>query len=154
MSIIRTEITIEGIGEAREFLGKVKDSIKDLRDVLEPIAGYLLPFYKDAVFETEGQVIGESWAELSYPYRSRKAGKYPGRGILQASGSMRNSMQIQTSDEFIRLFIPDAIEYAKYHQEGTSKMPQRVILKLDDERFNVVREMMASGISKKIKKLA
>lgn len=151
MTFLRADIKIEGVDETTDSLKRMKKALQNLRDVLQPVGDFLLFFYKSAVFETEGQVIGESWADLSQPYRSRKADRFPGRGILEATGTMRSSLDVQTTDDFIRVFNP--IEYAKYHQFGTGKMPQRVMLKLDKERADSVSSMISKGIRKRLKRV-
>lgn len=151
MSVLKAKITIEGVDETVDSLERMQKALVDLRDVLQPVGDFLLNFYKNAVFETEGQIIGESWQKLSPEYRSRKSEKFPGRGILEASGTLREAFDVQTTDSFIRIFNPTP--YAKWHQFGGRKMPQRVMLKLDKTRADEVSSLVSKGIRKKLGKV-
>jgi len=88
--------------------------------------------FSNDVFETEGAAIGEHWQPLSPTYGSQKAKRYPGKGILEKTGTMRNG--------FLTLVRPDMaqvwnqVEYFKYHQSNAprTRLPRRVMMALDE----------------------
>lgn len=90
-------------------------------------------------FDTEGAASGRAWAPLSARYAAWKAKHYPGNRILVRTGRLRmaatgssNELEVRKSQrEFLwRLLVP----YARYHQGGTSRMPQRRPVDLSDAR--------------------
>lgn len=90
-------------------------------------------------FDSEGKQSGRPWAPLSPRYAAWKAKHYPGNGILVRTGRLRiaatgtgGELEVRKSQrEFLwRLLVP----YAKYHQGGTSRMPQRRPVDLSDTR--------------------
>ncbi len=80
-------------------------------------------------FATEGAWGGEPWAPLSPGYALAKAGRFPGRGILYATGQLRraaSSPQRQATADSLTLRIVDF--KAGWHQDGTTRMPARPII--------------------------
>jgi phage gpG-like protein len=123
--------TIEGVTQLSRNLLILASRVKDWTPAFEATAYELKNLFSGEVFDTEGSVIEESWAPLSKAYAYRKAQKYPGKGILEATGKMRNG--------FMTLWRPDMaavwneVEYFKYHQSNqprTSNLPRRVMMKL------------------------
>ena len=74
------------------------------------------------------------WARLSEPYASWKAQHYPGKTILRLTddyyraatqlGSTKNYQQ--STNDSLEFGVRD-IEYARFHEEGTSRMPARPV---------------------------
>lgn len=105
-----------------------------LRNLEKPLAGFgnyfLVETEKQFVTETDPE--GNKWADLapSTLAQKRRLG-YPD-DILTRTGKMRKSAIAIASAK--TLVITMRSEYAIYHQEGTSKMPQRKILGMNDKR--------------------
>lgn len=144
------EIVIKGDGDVLKLMGKLEHVLGHMKPVLEPVGEYLQKFYSGDVFTTEGQIIGETWAGLKESTVRQKVKKYPGRGILEASGSMMKSFDVQTTDTFMKLW--NKADYAHWHQTGTKRMSQRMILKLDKNRADKVTEMVAHGVARELQK--
>lgn len=94
------------------------------------------------IFEAEerrqfdGQGAGPSggWAQLSADYAAWKEKKHPGNPILVLEDRMRQALtsssspfaqRVASGDEFE--FGTHGLEYASYHQLGTTKMPARPV---------------------------
>ena len=132
--------TIEGETQLSRNLLLLAARVKDWTPAFAETAYELKSLFSGDVFNTEGSVIDEQWAPLSKAYAYRKAQKYPGKGILEATGKMRNS--------FMTLWRPDMAAvwneatYFKYHQSNQPRhvLPRRVMMKLAEaQRVQVVR---------------
>ncbi len=82
-------------------------------------------------FAASGLPVG-GWAPLDQKYSAWKSVNFPGRPILEATGNLKNSLvRLDGPTNKIRLksaeFGTD-VEYAKFHQYGTSKMAKRQIV--------------------------
>ena len=80
-------------------------------------------------FTTQG-ASGASgkWLPLSAQYKIAKQKKYPGRTILERTGRLRASLQVETGDSAIEkhpmsLFFGTTVPYAQYHQDGPRRRP-------------------------------
>jgi len=137
-------ISIQGLNEAEALVGKVKKAVSELDSWLTDVGGYLKDFFENSVFESEGSVYGNVWSSLSPSYMAEKSVLYPGRGILEASGNMRHSFEAMSGSDF--LTITNTSPLALYHQTGTYKMPQRIIMQLDDTRISKIVDMLKDHI--------
>lgn len=122
--------TIEGEKQISRNLLLLAGRVKDWTPAFAETAYELKNIFSGPVFDSEGGVIDEHWAPLSKAYAYRKAKKFPGKGILEATGKMRSG--------FLTLWRPDMAavwnetEYFKYHQSNAprAKLPRRVMMKL------------------------
>lgn len=86
-------------------------------------------------FETQGAYLqgGTEWAPLSVEYAKRKPPPPAPFGILYRSGDLYRSLANE-GGKHIKLIAPQeaaygsSVEYGRYHQSGTEKMPQRKII--------------------------
>lgn len=100
-------------------------------------------------FESEGSFGGEPWAPLAEStLRSKAARGYGDQGILVASGRLRASLTQETAPDAIRQITPtfmrwgSKVPYGVFHQQGTSRMPRRRVVKLPDMvKRALVREL-------------
>lgn len=105
-------------------------------------------------FESTGGSIGERWEPLSPAYALWKGRHYPGRPLLVLKGRMKRSLTKDTSRDMIfsrkggrQLIIGTRISYAKFHQYGTSKMPARPFIKVDQGVVNKFAVEMAKDVA-------
>ena len=128
------EWVIEGEKQLSRKLLILSDKIKDWSPAFQDTAIKLKDTFSNDVFKSEGDAIGEHWDPLSKAYAYRKAKQFPGRGLLEATGKMRNG--------FMTLYRPDmaqvwnSVEYFKYHQSNQprSRLPRRVMMKLGEKQ--------------------
>lgn len=146
--MIRMEISLTGVKELNANLDRISDVISDFSPELRDIGEWYLQFLQNDVFSSGGSAYGEPWAALSAKYDMAKSKKYPGRGVLEASGKMRTSWKLYTSSHYA--LIENTTDYAIYHQEGTSRLPQRTIVKLDQQRQDTIMDMFKEGVLKRI----
>lgn len=152
--MITVTVTVTGVKETQAGLEKLKDAISHLQPVLQDVGDYMMNFLTNDVFESEGGVYGSSWAELSPSTLIQKLKKYPGRGILEASGKMRYGYNLEVSDQAAIISNNAQSEsgayYAMYHQTGTDKMPKRTLIKIDEDRKRMIQEKFSDYLNKSI----
>lgn len=134
--MIKFELKVENAEKVRFAFGGLASAVKDWRKYIWPsvTANALRPWLATQ-FAEEGHGQHGRWKELSEPYATRKAKKYPGAPILVASGKMKRSLlsESNTGEMTPRtLLYGSNIKYARYHQTGTKDMPARRIF--DPER--------------------
>lgn len=144
-------VTVEVVGGDKlvATMGDVAAGVKDLGTSMAAIGLYLRNFYSGEVFASRGGVIGEPWQPLNDRYAAYKARKWPGRIPLIRTGLMNNSFTSQTGTDFAR--ISNTAEYFKYQQQGTSRIPARVMLKLDETRQQEVIRIIDAEITATIR---
>lgn len=78
---------------------------------------------------------GPGWAPLSPAYAARKAARYGHRPVLTASGRMAQAFSgdsmYHVRPSSLSVDGPEDVSYWRYHQTGTSRMPQRQIIPSD-----------------------
>lgn len=104
----------------------LNDGFNDFRPLLKDISQVQLQS-ADETFKVRGRNIGQPWERLKLATVKQKIRMGRNIDILQRSGKMRKSFRVSkvTKNE---LEIENTIKYFKYHQIGTSKMPQRQML--------------------------
>ena len=96
-----------------------------LRDPITECKAELTQWFRDVearAFTSQGGTTqGGAWRQLSPLYRRAKERKFPGRTILERTGRLRASLQVQTSDSIVqstprRLLLGTKVPYAGYNQ--------------------------------------
>lgn len=82
------------------------------------------------------------WAQLSEKYGQWKEAHYPGMPILQAEGNLIGSIAGEVDGNTARAFTDDPV--GMYHDEGTSRMPQRSYGYMTDEFMDKLEEKAAA----------
>src|SRR5262249_369123 len=88
---------IEGEEQLVRRLRGIGNNLQNWRPAFEESVDQLKDTFSNDVFETQGRALGESWAPLQPTYAARKAQKYPGKGILEATGAMRRSFHTRAT---------------------------------------------------------
>lgn len=143
--------TIEGQTQLSRNLLIVADRIKDWTPAFQRTAQDLKDVFSNDVFNTEGRAIQESWDPLSAAYAYKKAQEYPGKGILERTGKMRNSFQSLFKPDYAMVW--NSIYYFKYHQSNKprSKLPRRVMMKLGNQQREMVVRIFNTYFQEKMK---
>lgn len=128
MIVIRIQIDTS---EAEKLINFSEKRAKDLRPVWRHARKLLTASFSQN-FLTGGALVG-GWAPLDSGYAAWKATRFPGAPTLVQDGSLFRSVSTLTDPAVNKInrlsatFGTDA-KYAKFHQYGTSKMPQRQII--------------------------
>ena len=123
----------------REAIARLQVAAADLSPLMAQIAAHLEAVAQRA-FENESDPnTGGKWAALSPRYlaRRQRMGRWPGK-ILQLTGEMAASLVSESDADSALVAI--GTSYAKYHQFGTSRMPARPFLGLDEQGEQDIRQ--------------
>lgn len=86
-------------------------------------------------FTANGLPVG-GWSPLSAKYGAWKAVNFPGAPIMVQTGKLRQSLtNFRGTDSRIDLLQAEfgtSVDYAKFHQYGTTRMPKRKIMFVPD----------------------
>ena len=151
--MINTGYKIEGQDKLNDALEALELTFKDFRPLFRDAAKLFYEFEKEA-FETEGEssAAGE-WAELSPLYELLKEQQFPGKTILRRSDALFRSLTQPNARGSIRrvteteLVIGTTIDYALYHQTGTSRMPARPIIALTQKQERQMATFLRKGLA-------
>jgi phage gpG-like protein len=146
--------SIEGEQQLLRRLRGIRAEAADWRPAFDQASKELQDIFANDVFQSQGRAISTRWEPLSPEYAARKARKYPGKGILEATGRMRNS--------FKRMFRPDmgavwnTAEYFKYHQSNKPrrKLPRRMMMYLGHEQRELVVKIFHTHFQRKIDRVS
>lgn len=152
--MITVTVEIKGKDEAINSLDKIKNLLGDFKPEMKAVGDYLLDFFTNDVFDSQGSAIGSQWEPLSEPYSTYKAKMWGAGRILIASGKMRASYKLYTGSDYL-IVRNEALNrygdyYARYHQDGTEKMPQRQLMKFDATRGSKIADMIVTSLNKRI----
>lgn len=112
-------------------LKAMEDAAKDFRPVFEWARQELAKSYRDN-FTASGLPVG-GWSPLKPQYAAWKARNFPGAPIMQQTGKLfRDLSSLRGAKTEIRrtkaTFSTSGIEYASFHQYGTSRMAKRMVI--------------------------
>ena len=95
----------------------------------------------DDLFASEGR---GQWESLNEDYAARKAKHYPGKGILEKTGTYRKAATqvgapynvIEVGDDSLTYGV-EGLAYPEYHEGGTERLPARPVFEMlaEDEGF-------------------
>ncbi|QIN94340.1 hypothetical protein SEA_ABBA_11 [Arthrobacter phage Abba] len=113
-------------------LDRFRNHVGDAEPAMRAMAEYQVKVVNKRAFDQQGTPETGAWAPLSPPYARWKAKRRPGRPILVFDGDLRESMTVPGKGVFevtgTQFVVGTAIDYAKYHQQGTPLMPARRLL--------------------------
>ena len=126
------QLRLEGSGfQALSLaLERFGENVSNAEPIFDEIADDFAA-HQEANFRSSGGLHG-GWMPLSPRYAAWKSLRYPGAPILTLTGRLRATMtQRPLGVERITsrsMEIGTDVPYAKYHQQGTRRMPQRKII--------------------------
>ncbi|TFD14183.1 hypothetical protein E3T26_08650 [Cryobacterium sp. TMT1-21] len=144
-------VTIQGdkelVAKLRGFIGS--DGV-NLKRGLGASGLYLTKFFSGEVFASRGGVIGKPWPRLNDSYAAWKARRWPGRPPLIQSGEMLRSFQFKDSARKLELW--NSSDHFEFHQDGTRHIPQRMMMRIDQQRAARVVKYMIGDITEQMDK--
>jgi hypothetical protein len=151
------KISIDGDTTVLAKFSNINHAVKTWNDAIDPIQTYLMNFFQNDVYTSEGSVYGNVWAALSEPYATQKLKRYGNTTILIATGKMRSSYAAQSGPLYLAIKNTAQSDkgafYAKFHQTGTRKMPKRLLMQMDAERTKQVKLLIIAALKVKINNL-
>lgn len=120
------------VSDAKNRLEDMEDRAKDLRPVWRYAKKQLEASFT-ANFLSGGNLVPGGWAPLDRGYAAWKSTHYPGARKLVINGKLFRSVSDLDDPAVNKIEKRSAqfgtnVEYAKFHQYGTSKMPARQII--------------------------
>jgi phage gpG-like protein len=149
--MLKYTIVIRGNAEVREKLRRLGSGIYKLKGAMRDIGQDTAAYYAGRAFEQQGTAFNNKWKPLKQEYAARKAQKYPGHGMLVASGTMKNSFTYAASET--QVMIGNETDYFKYHQSTKTprrKMPRRQMMGINEPVKRIVRDAIRKDIRKKM----
>jgi phage virion morphogenesis protein len=125
-------------------LTRLERQLNDLTPAFKAIGEYYLRRTDDG-FRSETNPYGQPWAPLAASTLKQKARKNRIPKTLQSRGIMRASTSYQATSRSV--LIGFATNYAQYHQFGTKKMAQRMLLPsngLPQQDQNAITDILAN----------
>lgn len=126
-------------GDSERMLRKAAHIMTDLRGFWPLVVPIFIGWMRRQ-FDTEGAYASHGWARLSPEYAAWKALTYPGKGILQATGQLRQAAsrpRRTVTPQRLVLTIDDSgprhQSVVGFHQEGTDRMPKRPLVFGDED---------------------
>lgn len=119
--------------------------VVDGREITRKVANVLLQ-EAEAAFDNEKSPEGEPWAKLNQDYKKRRYNKGYTGNILQVTGDLVKSLNIDYGDNFAMIGASEP--YGQYHQLGTSKMPARPFLGLSNDGIEEIKAILNRELSK------
>lgn len=149
---MQLSFNIEGEQQLARRLRGIDKELKNWKPAFKKTAEDLKNVFSSEVFETQGRAIGVSWKPLSPAYRAYKARRYPGKGILEATGKMRGSFKTLYKTDMAVIW--NSAVYFKYHQSNKPRrrLPRRVMLKLGHQQREMIQKIFHTYFIKKLKK--
>jgi len=123
-------VKIYGDDEVRDYMDAIERRSKNLKPVFHWTKRELEKA-NSKNFLSNGLPVG-GWKPLSAAYGAWKTSRFPGQPTMIRSGKLFRSLaNINSNDTEINdtnASFSNSIEYAKFHQYGTNKMPARKII--------------------------
>lgn len=153
---VTLKIEIDGVPQFNRAFNRVQEHIEDLRPVWEEVepAFYAI---EEQQFKSEGSKGGGAWKKLSPLYAKRKEKIYPGQPILQAKGTLYDSLTSKTANTTVikekqEFGIGTSLFYAMFHQRGTKKMPKRPPIDFGSDQKRDLGKAMQKGLLEILKR--
>lgn len=139
-------VTVEGREELLNSLTAVQRGLVNLNDL--GTWNMVISRFREVEkqhFAAGGNGQSGGFAPLKPAYAKAKARKWGNVPILTASGRMMRSLTSDTGDSVVdrqpqELTIGTSLEYAGYHQTGTSRMPSRKPIDLTPRQNDYILE--------------
>lgn len=144
-------VSITGGKEIEAKLKKLGSSIYQMREGFAILGQEISRYYTDQVFNSQGQVLGQTWARLK-PATMRakdRAGyrRYETVPLIR-TGLMRNSFTFEAGTSSLK--IGNLQDYFKYHQFGTEHIPQRKMMGINNSIRNTIANVIKREVTKKL----
>lgn len=150
------EASVERLAVALERAG---DNLADFGRYVFP---RLVPVFETAVaaqFDARGRgPVAGAWQALSLKYAAWKAREFPGKGILERTGALREGLTQSSSPYALRdysstnfNFGTQNLPYSGYHQLGTARMYARPPFDFGPEVERQLVRAAADGLREAVK---
>lgn len=142
---------IYGVKELESSFKKIGSKVMDAKEPLRESANIVVE-QSIRNFDDQGYTYGRAWTPLKPSTRKDRSRKGYGsaRPILVRSGTLKKGARV-TSVTGRQATVENKVDYAPYHQFGTSRMPKRTILAVTDKVKHAIGIVFTKWISKIIR---
>lgn len=154
-------ISISGDAQIREKLAQLGPELHNMGEAFKDIGTEFAAYYAGEVFASQGSVYGARWEPLA---ASTLASKVRGSGSraagasasqpLVASGKMKSSFRTEGGSDWVRIYNnatnSRGDNYFAFHQLGTSRMPRRMMIGLNDTLKQKAMDKVKADIRRKL----
>ena len=147
---MQVSIQITGVEKVYQKLNRLGQGLYNFNEAMRLIGQDLVSYYANEGFGSQGGVFDHVWPRLSSKYSVYKAKKWPGRGILEASGAMRHGFIYSANSTSVA--VDNQVDYFKYHQSTAprTKMPWRPSMGVNDQVKERIKTIIEADIRLKI----
>ncbi len=143
--MVQIDFNVLGERQVSRMLSRTTDKAADLGPYWQMVQG-LLEESVGKQFDTQGGRTG-GWAPLSARYAADKSRRFGSQPILVATGALKESLTggsggIARQEGNTSLRFGTQLGYGRFHQTGTSNMPQRRILDLTNDDRRTMMKML------------
>lgn len=136
MTTIKAEISQKNID-------KLLSKLANPAPALEQIGRNLQSSTKERISTTKLSPDGTPFAPWSFATAlAREKNGTAGRGILYKTGNLYNSIQYQVQDKQVIVGSDTSAPYAKFLQNGTTKMPARPFIGISAPDVEMIRNVI------------
>jgi phage gpG-like protein len=134
----RLKVTIKGLSRVNQRLDDILHRLQNPEPAMREASAYMVRSVKNRIYSTKKDPEGEDWEPLNdQTIRIRTMQGYEPDNILVRTGRLGRSIKVDRVDRRGFSVIADARDdkgrsYAGYHDEGTSRMPQRQFMGISD----------------------
>lgn len=147
--MISVQVQITNAAEISEKLGKLGESLYMMDEAMASIGKDLDTYFSTIAFNSQGGVYENVWSSLNDAYALWKAKKL-GTPILVGTSipHMRDSFTFESSSTSV--YVYNTSDHFEFHQLGTSKMPQRQMIGVNDDVRGIINDIINEDIKNKI----
>lgn len=117
-----------------EIQGTLPEVNEDFTEAMEKI--------RELMYES----VRRNFFEGGRPAWMPRKKSYPWPILRKSAGGMFDSIQRESAKAYAEVWVPDSIRYARYHQDGTSKMVARPFMMFQDEDYDEILKIVAENL--------
>ena len=149
--MVTVSFEIFGDRQVERELLRLSDAAADMRPAGERFMDYMRSIERSQ-FDSEGSTGSGGWAPLKPRTVAGKAARGLDPRILRATDRLRKSLTNKTSPDHVEeinadsFFFSTRVPYARYHQTGTRRMPQRRPVELSERNRRAVVKIIQTHL--------
>lgn len=153
--MLTLSVHVVNLDATSEKLATLREKFQDFSGALGTLSGMLIKFYGDTNFASTGRSLGDAWAPLKSSTVAQKNKQWPGRAILERTGTLKGGFQGDVTPQ--TLTIHNDVPYFKPHQLGTAtgpgrghNIPARKMLGVNEDVTTMATDVIEADVREKI----
>lgn len=146
---IRLRFSERGLWQVTERLDQLLARVHNAEPVLRQAADYMVRSSRHRIHQSKVDPNGSRWPDLdpkTIRIRELQGDSNP-ENILVRTGKLARSIRVAGVNDHDFKVIADPVDrrgksYASYHQEGTQRMAQRIILGFSQRNITTITQMV------------